>query len=931
MPKTILNFIEDSAEITVQPSLPDSKVFLNSFSEIPHDILKKFVPTQDYAFSTNKDYYFSADIGDGKKCFYGTDNLDETLDLFESCPVNQRHFYCMATAEICEMIEIDGYDDDEIFIGKSIDDIMNDFEFVHKKWNSLGIYNNKCSDIGYYWENSSGVVKGRNKISLHCTIRTGGVFENNGVDQKAYQSEFRAFVAENNYQIKWDKSVYSANRHWRLGGSSKIDSSRILVPVGEKSDRKLYIPTYFTGNEFIIERTDKAPMNAGATIIKKDKKSEMDKTLENKQIVKDGKLNKLIDLILEQIETGNHSLCDDEIENRMCYDDWKKLAFAIIRITEGDCYQEFRAIFEYYRNCDDYNCETMYAQMRKYTSYGWTVSSLHYWARENPKYETAFLKESLLQKYDSLKKKFQAEIELTENADYDCFYQINNFISREKVSSLKAIEKCLRQTIFEIQNAGKCSFVIKVIDFDAVLNRDMEKFVLNIKEIACLKKKVRVINDDFKNQLDLYFTTLENKKVTPRPSFTKEIYIDYNNYKVPSILRNMYEHNEITNVQNVVNEPYLWESPTHLKNKFNIFRGFELMKNNKYIDNKSSTFEDSLIFNHWKKYLMPTKTALEYCLNYFAHMIQKPSELPRAGILFFSNQGTGKDLTLAEFLATLVGWNYYVNFGDITDFFGHFTADQEGKLLTVINEIAEGGAENIMFKKSNVMKDKITRKLAKIEYKGFDPVWRKHTSRYLLFTNHKFGMPLDASDRRFFPIHCKNDMANNKEYFAPILKELGDPDFFKSAFAYFAYRNIEGFNPSDIPSSKYKDDMKQLSMPHSMRFLMEMFDEFGLDDVFAVQVPDLFQLFSIYCKKTNCRPCMRKTFVEQIEPVLKQSPRRKYNVRDLVVGGTIRKIHNILRTPYDEPNIDSNSYIFPIDKEILLNNITHHLHIAHSV
>ena len=53
--------------------------------------------------------------------------------------------------------------------------------------------------------------------------------------------------------------------------------------------------------------------------------------------------------------------------------------------------------------------------------------------------------------------------------------------------------------------------------------------------------------------------------------------------------------------------------------------------------------------------------------------------------------------------------------------------------------------------------------------------------------------------------------------------------------------------------------------------------------------------------------------------------------RDLVVGGTIRKIHNILRTPYDEPNIDSNSYIFPIDKEILLNNITQHLHIAHIV
>jgi hypothetical protein len=894
-----------------------------------NDIVHLFKGKQDIAFAEKKNFYFSTDFGyyDASrtiqivKRYKGFDSYESFFKIYWTIPINQRHFYYMMTGEWLEIYDIDGKWTDDIYMEKSLDNIKDDFLYVRNLFLKENIYtNSQDQEELYLWKDSSD----EEKVSLHLTIRNGYKFKN--VDEiKAYITCFRQFITENNYQVKLDKTIYSENRNIRINGSSKLGSDRFFIVSDDKISPEMYCGNYFEGNEIFVERFDDEPM---VNEVKKREKSKYSNF--NNEKIPDGDLKKLIDLIYESVDNGQHSLCDTENETKMCYDDWKKLAFAIIRITNGNCQAEFHRIYDLYRNADDYDARQKYNEMRKYTNYGWTAGSLHYWAKENPKYDEIFKKESLLRKYDALKKKYEPSIFFLENKEYNNFYDFNNFVDR--ISSLKAIKKCLKSTIIEVQNSGKNPFfIIKTFRYDENLKSNIEVFVPNVKQIACLKKQVKFLNPNYESEIEDYFTVSDDKRKTKtkkEPSMTISTYLWYNDRKVPNIFTSMYEKNEIQHVCHVVNEPYFIKEPEHYKDDFNMFRGFQLINDNFFFESKTSNFEKSHTYNHLKTYMLPNKEDFEYYLNYVAHMIQKPAELPLVAILFFSKQGNGKDLTIATLNAKLIGYKYYVNFGEINDFLGHFTADQESKLLTIINEVAEGGADNQMFKKANVMKDKITRAHAKIEYKGVDPIWLKHTSRYIYFTNHKTALQLDSSDRRHFPIECLNDKLNDREYFKPIADEINDVDFLKSTFSFFAHRDISKFDPPNIPTSTYKNEIKILNMNSTLRFLRDMYEDYEIPERFTIQCSDLYDLYKIYCRRTGSTAVQRKTFFEQAKCVLDEEGRRKYNSMEMTMGSHTRRILDLINySTTDFIMHDKQRNFYCIRKNVLTNRICQHLNV----
>lgn len=862
--------------------------------------ISDFYITQDLAFAEQKKYYFAHDIStEGHKKYKGFDSHDEIFKRIYELIEPDRNFYQIMKGEWVEFYDIDGKWDDVIFADKSLDDIKNDFLYIRKLFLSENLYNifeNDGLNEVYIWRESCD----EKKVSLHLTIRNGYKFRN-ADEIKTYTVAFQKFITENSYSVKFDKSIYTKNRPLRMLGCCKQGSNRILKTDSDVN-MELHCANYFTGDEKFVDRMDGSPMCDKPFEFKSEKRidkssvKELDKAIENKQAVADGDIEKLVELILESIENEEHSLCDTETPNRMCYDDFKSLAFAVIRVKEGKCKTLFFKIFDYYRHNGDYKRETIYNNMRKYINYGWGLGSLHYWARENPRYDEVFETQSLLRKYLTLKKKFERQLLEQENREYNNYGDYELFLKNKPIVSLKAIQKWARQTITEISNSGRTFFVVKNQVFDTQIKCLVEKYVQNV-ETVLVKKNVRIFNDDYVHQKERWDSLSDKERLDykrhPQP---RMIYSDWINGPLGGIINAMAIENELPTAQFVVNVPYFRKEPHFVKGNFNTFRGFQLINNNHWLDNGNSAFENSATYNHLKNYLCPEPEIFEYYLNYIAHMIQKPAELPGTAMLFFSKPGCGKDLIIGTGNAKMIGYQYYVNFGDMNDFVGHFTADQNGKLLSIINELAEGEADNVMFKKSNVIKDKITRVLTKVEFKGKDPYWVDHTSRYIFFTNHEKSITVGNADRRYNLVECKNDMNGNRAYFDTIVREIEDMDFIKSMFSYYANRDISSFRPMNIIETNYKKNNKILNLDNVHRFLLTMFDDYELENEFFIQQEDLYQFWEYHRKKRNFGVLKHTTFCDRIKHALPIFSNKNYSKEELRTDGFLMRIFNMINT-----------------------------------
>lgn len=890
-----------------------------------HAIADSFFPTKELALAEGKKFLiandkikFDPDTNTNKivKRYRGDDSITEIMAWYMPIPENQKHYYYCMTGEWIEFFDIDGKWSDEIFKDKTISDIKADFLYVRKLFLDQEIYTNSSADNEtYYWENSSD----EEKVSLHLTIRNGFKFANCN-EIKSYTESFLSFIEENNYQIKFDKGIYNKDRLIRMVYSSKIGTNRVLIPDNKDAPLSLYFACN-TFSEKIIERFDGEPMVTEKFITRKknkDGKWEVDNT---PIVLEDNELSRLIDLIYESVDNGTHSLCDKEITNRMCYSDWIKVAFAIIRVTDGNCKNEFNKIFELYRHCDEQSPVAMFKNMSRYR-YGWTLSSLHRWAEENPRYIETFQRQSLLRKYDYIKKKHERAFYESEQRDYESVFDFNLFV--DKLSSRTAIEKCFKDTVYQVQNQAQAFFITKVKNWNSQLQTYISGYQTHIAQLIGLHKITYIINPDYEKQLDEWLAIQAKKKKTKKDKEAKEptpvipIFIEGSTLKLPDIFGPMLLRNKIDVYDRIINEPYFITPPKHADDMFNLFKGFKLMINNEYFDNKTNHFEDSHFYANLF-YLIPIKEQREFVLNMIAHSIQYPADLPIVCIFIYSLPGCGKDL-FAEFWSYLVGPEYYHNFGNVSDYFDHFSSAKEGLLLTVINELAEGGTENMMFKKLNLFKDSISAPTIKIEKKCKDPYPVKNTVRALAFSNHENGMPMEPAERRILPIKSDNTMCNNQEHFEPIIAEIrNNLDFLQSAFSYFAHRDITGFNPTKIPNSKYKDDLKINQFNSPVRFVCSVFNEYNTPSVFYIQVADFYELYKHFCKIHGYKVIIRKNFLSNIAFMFEEytvndvKMRRTYNRDEVSIGTTINNIHRIIYDGKEIPN--TKGYFFLLDAE----------------
>lgn len=198
--------------------------------------------------------------------------------------------------------------------------------------------------------------------------------------------------------------------------------------------------------------------------------------------------------------------------------------------------------------------------------------------------------------------------------------------------------------------------------------------------------------------------------------------------------------------------------------------------------------------------------ASEYLLNYLAHMVQKPQQLPGAAIILQSEEeGTGKT-TFIDLLRRILGTRYCVTTPDAEALVGKHNDAAMNKVLLHFEE-AVAANDRVLESKVKAL---ITNEILTYNPKHIAAISARNYARVFLTSNAKQVAHLPRHDRRWFVLRVSPKHANDPNFWGPFNDQY--PQEIEAFMHALQTRDISGFNPKRVPYTEAKDAQKMESV-----------------------------------------------------------------------------------------------------------------------
>ena len=270
----------------------------------------------------------------------------------------------------------------------------------------------------------------------------------------------------------------------------------------------------------------------------------------------------------------------------------------------------------------------------------------------------------------------------------------------------------------------------------------------------------------------------------------------------------------------------------NVNNSYNLFKGFKCNKHDDYENNIDGLNR----FLELVKCLCGNDNeSIEYLLNWAAHLIQKPEELPLVAVLIKSMEGCGKD-TFREYLEKIIGSDYVYTTDKIDNIIGNFNPNISNKLLIQLNEAKSFDGHSSVA----ALKHLITTSTVEINQKNVKSYKLDNYARLLLFSNETNVVQITAEDRRYVVIKSGNKL--DQEFYTGLYDDLKNKDIVKSVYHFLSNRDISQFKFTDRPKNKAYADMVQSNTNPIYEFIYNKTNESDTDTIKIKQA----QLFYEY-------------------------------------------------------------------------------------
>jgi hypothetical protein len=264
-----------------------------------------------------------------------------------------------------------------------------------------------------------------------------------------------------------------------------------------------------------------------------------------------------------------------------------------------------------------------------------------------------------------------------------------------------------------------------------------------------------------------------------------------------------------------------------------------------------------ILLNHMRILTGKEEKGYKYLLNYMAHVVQRPGELPRTSLVFRSKQGVGKNIFFENFGTHIIGNENVLQTAEMDKVIGRFSMINN-KLLVILDEAS--GKDS--FSNSDKIKNIITAETIAWERKGIDGVKINNCGRYLIFSNNSTPVKIEMSDRRFVVYECANDVRNNREYFKNLMKAFNDEKVMRAFYDYLMDVDISEWDSiNDRPITKAYKNIQSANIPTIARFL-EYFVENckntnnTTDSLYngnKIKSCDMYKLFKMWCDENKMK------------------------------------------------------------------------------
>ena len=224
------------------------------------------------------------------------------------------------------------------------------------------------------------------------------------------------------------------------------------------------------------------------------------------------------------------------------------------------------------------------------------------------------------------------------------------------------------------------------------------------------------------------------------------------------------------------------------------------------------------------EYLLPLTLELcegssllqQYLLNWIAHLIQYPEELPEVMIVLKGKEGNGKD-TLGQIITRMIGSKYTHYTDKQGEVLGKFNSSAKEKLLITLNEGTDIDAMTYV----EPMKHFFCARQISIKGECDKPYMANNYARGIMNSNNVRPIQVTDTNRRFFVVRTRDTYLGNKKWFGGLYEELEREGVSQTIFNWFYNRDISEFKVRDFPKGSLEQLLKESTVKPISRFIHE--------------------------------------------------------------------------------------------------------------
>lgn len=217
-------------------------------------------------------------------------------------------------------------------------------------------------------------------------------------------------------------------------------------------------------------------------------------------------------------------------------------------------------------------------------------------------------------------------------------------------------------------------------------------------------------------------------------------------------------------------------------------------------------------------------------LDWLAHILQKPGELPSYGWLHIARQhGMGRNWISTILGRVMIGYTALA-FDLAGTLRSGFNGSLAGKVLAIVDEIDEGNSQRKYIVQQTI-KQFVTEETRTINPKYGRQHEEWNACRWLIFSNSGAALPLEEGDRRFWVVDC-DDYPKDAAYYSHLYTVRNDPSFIAAVAQFLMRRDISGLNiGARPPITKAKAELLERTRSDDEQTLRKIVQRWPVDVV----------------------------------------------------------------------------------------------------